>query len=104
MIFPGYEPDQTEKLSPFSKFKFSKESQKCEKRRQFNKKAKCRKGYFKCASDHHSELRESTYQDALQNCELFGYINHTGKIQNENSNSRFYSLIQVIKNVILNAA
>ena len=83
MIFPGYEPDQTEKLSPFSKFKFSKESQKCEKRRQFNKKAKCRMGYFKCASDPNPRLRESTYQDALQNCKLLGYINQSGNIQNE---------------------
>ena len=56
-----------------------KESRKCEKRRYFNKKAKCRMGYFKCATDPNLKLIKSTYQEALKKCKNFSSINETGK-------------------------
>ena len=56
-----------------------KESRKCEKRRHFNKKAKCRLGYFKCETDPNLKLIKSTYQEALQKCNDFGSINEAGK-------------------------
>jgi len=53
------------------------ESRKCEKRRYFNKKAKCRMGYFKCATDPNLKLIKSTYQEALKKCKIFSSINET---------------------------
>ena len=62
----------------FDKFNL-KESRKCEKRRHFNKKAKCRLGYFKCKTDPELKLIKSSYQEALQKCQDFDSINETGK-------------------------
>ena len=48
-----------------------KESDRCARRKHFNKSTECTLGFYKCAIDQNPKLIESSYPDAISNCAEF---------------------------------